>query len=68
MLEPSLQALHESLGIPQDFAAGRELPEFAETAELVEVGPNLVGRMQRLTPLAAERWQAMQRAGSGDGP
>lgn len=66
MQDPSVTALHESLGIPADFAAGRELPEFAETSELVEVGPNLVGRMQRLTPIAAERWQAMQQAALGE--
>ena len=30
--------------------------------ELTDVGPNLVGRMQRLTPDTAASWQDMQAA------
>ncbi|MEJ2129836.1 MAG: M15 family metallopeptidase [Woeseiaceae bacterium] len=54
-----LRQLHEELGIPADYAAGSGPPVFEEAQELVEVGPNLVGRMQRLTPEAAEQWQRM---------
>ena len=57
-----LRELHEQLGIPADYGRNVELPSYAETSDLVEVGPNLVGRMQRLTPAAAERWQAMVAA------
>lgn len=61
-----LRDLHAELGIPDDYTAGGP-PGYDEAGELVEVGPNLVGRMQRLTPLAAARWQDMVRAAAADG-
>lgn len=67
MLKNINEKLHKELGIPADYASGRNLPAYAETDELVEVGPNLVGRMQRLTPVAAAKWQQMVEAASGDG-
>lgn len=67
MLQPSCQELHRELGIPADFASRRGLPEYAEAAELVEVGPNLVGRVQRLTPEAAAGWRRMAGAAAEDG-
>ena len=54
-----LRQLHEELGIPADYGLGSGPPVFEEAGELVEVGPNLVGRMQRLAPEAAEQWQRM---------
>ena len=54
-----LRELHAELGIPADYGASGSPPAFEEAAELVEVGPNLVGRMQRLVPEAARQWQAM---------
>ena len=54
-----LRELHAELGIPDDYGASGSPPAFEEAAELVEVGPNLVGRMQRLVPEAARQWQAM---------
>ena len=54
-----LRQLHEELGIPADYGVSGSPPAFEEAAELVEVGPNLVGRMQRLVPEAARQWQAM---------
>ena len=62
-----LRELHAELGIPDDYGAAGGPPMFDEAADLVEVGPNLVGRMQTLTPLAAERWSAMQAAALEDG-
>lgn len=62
-----LRELHQELGIPDDYGAGGGPPMFDEALELVEVGPNLVGRMQQLTPLAAERWSAMQADAMSDG-
>lgn len=62
-----LRDLHAELGIPADYGADGGPPNFDEALELVDVGPNLVGRMQRLTPLAAERWAAMAAAAEGDG-
>ena len=62
-----LRDLHQELGIPADYGAGGGPPMFEEAQELVEVGPNLVGRMQRLTPLAADRWTSMQSDAMQDG-
>lgn len=67
MLSEKHRKLHEELGIPADYGEDRSLPYYAEATELVEVGPNLVGRMQRLTPDAAARWQQMVEAASSDG-
>ena len=59
--------LHEELGIPGDYGQDGIPPYFEEATDLVEVGPNLVGRMQSLVPLAAARWQQMVEAASEDG-
>ena len=64
---PMLRELHEELGIPADYGLGGGPPAYPEALELVDVGPNLVGRMQRLVPVAADRWRAMVEAGDGDG-
>jgi D-alanyl-D-alanine carboxypeptidase len=61
-----LRELHDELGIPSDYGRNNGPPRYEEAADLVEVGPNLVGRMQRLTPGAAEKWQAMVAAAAAD--
>ncbi len=67
MLSKRQLELHHELGIPADYGAGGRPPYFADADELVDVGPNLVGRMQRLAPEAAARWQAMADAAARDG-
>lgn len=67
MLTESYQKLHRDLGIPADYAVLRKLPYYAEATTLVEVGPNLVGRMQRLAPEAADKWRLMVSAAAQDG-
>jgi len=62
-----LRELHEELGIPGDYGLDGTRPAFEEAAELVEVGPNIVGRMQHLAPQAAASWAAMQAAAAADG-
>jgi len=62
-----LRELHKELGIPEEYGRSPDLPLFEEADELVEVGPNLVGRMQRLAPAAARQWQAMVEAATIDG-
>ena len=62
-----LRELHTELGIPADYGLDGTRPTYEEASELVEVGPNLVGRMQRLAPDAARAWQAMQAAAAADG-
>jgi len=62
-----LRELHRELGIPVSYRQDTDLPLYSEPAELVEVGPNLVGRTQRLTPDAARHWHAMVTAAAGNG-
>ena len=57
-----LRELHRELGIPPDYGTAGGPPAFDEAGELVDVGPNLVGRIQRLTPEAASQWQSMVAA------
>ena len=60
----SLADIHAELGIPRDFARRAALPRYEEASDLVEVEPNIVGRMQWLTPATAAAWSAMRtRAG-----
>ena len=62
-----LRELHTELGIPADYGRDGTRPAYEEASDLVEVGPNLVGRMQRLTPRAAQAWRDMQAAAEADG-
>ena len=62
-----LRELHDELGIPADYGTSGGPPAYDEAGELVDVGPNLVGRMQRLVPAAARQWQSMVEAAAGDG-
>ena len=60
-----LPALFDELGIHPDYGRHPHRPAYAEAHELADAGPNLLGRIQRLTPRALEAWEAM-RAGAGD--
>ena len=62
-----LRELHQELGIPDDYGLDPRKPVFEEATEVVEVGPNLVGRMQSLEPQTATRWAAMVRAAAAGG-
>ncbi len=61
-----LRELHKELGISDDYGRSTDLPVFQEAGDLVDVGLNLVGRMQRLTPEAARQWNAMLEAAAQD--
>ena len=62
------QKLHQELGISAGYGDERNLPRYDEARELIDVGPNLVGRMQQLTATAAVNWQEMvAAAAAGDG-
>jgi len=62
-----LRELHRALGIPDDYDQDGRKPLFEEAVDLVDVGPNLVGRMQRLTPQTARKWADMVDAATFDG-
>ncbi len=67
MLTTTQRQQHAELGIPSDYGANGMPPYYPEAKELVEVGPNLVGRMQSLTPDAASGWAGMVSAAREDG-
>lgn len=67
MLNQIQLKLHQELGIPADYGQDGSPPFYVEATDLVDVGPNLVGRMQRLTPEAAARWQQMVEQASDAG-
>jgi D-alanyl-D-alanine carboxypeptidase len=62
-----LRELHEELGIPDDYGQADGKPRFEEAVDLVDAGPNLVGRMQRLAPETARKWAEMVDAAAADG-
>ena len=62
-----LRELHTELGIPEDYGLDGLKPVYEEAVDLVEAGPNLVGRMQRLTPETAASWQEMLAAARDEG-
>jgi len=64
---PMLTKLHQELGISDDYGREGGLPQFDEALDIVEVGPNLIGRQQSLTPETARQWQEMVVAAAGDG-
>jgi len=62
-----LRELHQELGIPEDYGQDGRRPSYEEALDLVDVGPNLVGRMQRLTTRTAAKWGAMVSAAEAEG-
>jgi zinc D-Ala-D-Ala carboxypeptidase len=61
-----LPGIWAELGIPPDYGVDPPLPRHLETANLVDVEPNIVGRVQRLTPPTAAAWRRMKRAAFED--
>ncbi len=55
------------LGIPSAYGTDPRLPDYAEAAQLTEVEPNIIGRMQRLAPATARAWRRMKLAARRDG-
>lgn len=62
-----LRELHQELGIPSDYGDNGRRPAYLEAQTLVDAGPNLMGRMQRLTPDTASSWQSMVDAARDGG-
>jgi D-alanyl-D-alanine carboxypeptidase len=63
----TLRELCAELGVPDDYGADPPLPVYAECRETIEVGPNIVGRVQRLEPSTALAWQRMLASALSDG-
>ena len=63
----SRSELFAALGIPGNYGKEPRLPGYADAKELEDVGPNIVGRPQRLAPDTALAWRRMQAAAAEDG-
>ena len=61
-----MEHILEQLGIPESYGRSPALPRFAEAEELIDVGPNIIGRSQRLTPATARAWADMTAAAATD--
>jgi zinc D-Ala-D-Ala carboxypeptidase len=62
----TLAETHAALGIPADYGQSLELPRYEEALHLVDVEPNIVGRMQQLAPETAAAWNTMKSAAAED--
>ncbi len=56
----------KQLGIPETYGRTPKLPRFDEPDDLVDVGPNIIGRLQQLTPGAGLAWAGMVAAAATD--
>jgi len=63
----SRSELFAALGIPSDYGKEPRLPGYADAKELEDVGPNVLGRPQRLAPDTALAWRRMQAAAADEG-
>ncbi len=61
-----LRQLHQTLGIPSDYARTTRLSLYEEAVTLVETEPDVHGRVLRLTPAALAAWQAMKQTAAAD--
>ncbi len=59
-------ALFAELGIAPDYGTAPPLRRYAEATELEDIGANIVGRLQQLTPESAAAWRAMCAAADKD--
>ena len=66
-VQQTLAALHAELGIPADYGARTGLVPCEEANELVSIGPDVMGREQRLSPRTAAAWHGMRAAAERDG-
>jgi zinc D-Ala-D-Ala carboxypeptidase len=62
-----LKRVLAELGIPGDYGKQPFRPRFGEAPVLENVGPNIIGRMQRLAPDTARDWSTLRNAARADG-
>ena len=55
-----IDLIHRQLGIPENYELEYGLSLQQEETELIEIGNDIYGRVQRLAPAAANAWQAMK--------
>jgi len=59
-------ALFAELGIAPDYGTRPPLQSYLEATDLEDIGPNILGRSQQLTPAAAVAWRNMISAAAED--
>ena len=59
-------SLLAELGIPAGYGTNPFLPVYSEASEVIDVEPNIVGRMQQLTPATAQAWSSMRAQAQKD--
>jgi len=62
-----INVIHRELGIPDNYECKYGLRLQYEENELVEIGNDIYGRLQRLVPVAANGWKAMKYQASKEG-
>ena len=62
----NVNAIHRFLGIPPDYGLSPFCPRFREAEQLVDVGADLFGRPQKLSPAAGRSWAEMRAAARTD--
>lgn len=58
--------IFKQLGIPASYGQSPSLQRFDEPEILVDAGPNVMGRPQRLTPETNQAWKEMTTAAAAD--
>jgi len=66
MADRMYEGLLAELGIPADYGLKPPMQRYTEVRELQDIGQNIVGRMQQLTPASAKAWHAMVQAAEND--
>ena len=76
MLIPALQTLNKhsrmseidltKIGIPADYGKDPYLPKYAEPDDLMDIGPNIMGRPQQLSGITVPAWRHMVEAAADD--
>jgi D-alanyl-D-alanine carboxypeptidase len=65
--EDRISMIHRDLGIPADYGTQFGLRLQIEENDLVGIGTDVYGRLQKLEPTAARTWQAMKGHAQKDG-
>lgn len=63
----SIEAIHNELGIPKDYAQQYGLILHQEAQDVVDIENDIFGRPQKLTPEAAAAWRAMKAQAQTEG-
>lgn len=59
--------IHRNLGIPDNYESIYALPLQKEESELVNIGRDIFGRLQSLSPVAAAAWEEMKDQAAKEG-